>query len=783
MPDYKIKKVAVVGSGDMGSQIAAHMTNAGLSVLLLDIVPRNMPDRSVLAKEALAKMQRAEPSPFMHPENAKLITPGNLEDDLDKCSDADWIIEVVLENPRVKSDLYRKIDVVRKEGSIVSSNTSTIPLQILVNGQTEKFARDFLITHFFNPPRTMRLMELVVGKKTSPEAVQTIEDFCDRALGKGVVRCKDVPGFIANRLGLYFLQCGVNAAFDLGLSVEEADAVFSASAGMPKTGIFGQYDLIGLDLMPQIVESFLSTLSSGDPFCTANVRHPLIEKMIAGGYTGRKSKESKGGFYRHVKTETGVVVEAIDLVKGEYRESRKAKLETILAAGDNLRALCDAPDKIGKFAWNVLSRFLAYAAEHAPQIADDIAAVDAAICLGFNWRWGPFELIDKLGAKWLADKLKVEGRAVPELLQKAADCCSFYRVRNGNMEHLVSQDKYKPMVRPEGILLLDDIRYASSPVARNKVANVWDIGDGVLCFEFHTKMNTIDDSTLSLLKDTIAQVEESGGKHKGLIIYNEGHMFSAGADLKKILFQITTSRFSDLSNLLRCGQDVFHALRFARFPTVSAPAGLVLGGACEISLHCSAIQAHAETYMGLVEALIGVIPGWGGCTQMLGRAIVAKRASDDPFATVFRLFETISQARKSKSAFDARDLAFLRETDGITMNRDRLLFDAKQRLLKMAENYTPPEPLKLNLPGLAGCKALHKIIEDKRAEGKILPHDVVVQKSLATVLCGGEGDADAIVTEAQLLELENREFMKLGRLPETIARIEHMLKTGKALRN
>jgi 3-hydroxyacyl-CoA dehydrogenase len=780
MPQSQIKKVGVIGSGVMGSQIAAHVSNAGMPVVLLDIVPAGAEDRSGLAKAAIAKMQKTEPSPFMHPENAKLITAGNLEDDLAELATCDWIIEAVLENPQVKSDLYKKIDSVRKLGSVVSSNTSTIPLRNLVRGQSDQFAKDFLITHFFNPPRYMRLLELVAGEKTSPETAKAVSGFCDVALGKGIVSCKDAPGFIANRLGIFFLQCGINEAIELGLTVEEADAVFSRPAGMPRTGIFGLIDLIGLDLMPLIAKSFLSTLPENDPYREVNIEQPVVAKMIAEGYTGRKGK---GGFYRIKKTETGKVSESIDLKTGAYRPTRKAKPESIQEANGSLRALCEAPDNIGKFAWRVLSKTLVYAASLVDQIADDIAAVDSAMRLGFNWQFGPFQLIDIVGADWLVKKMESEGRAVPAFLRQAAACCSFYRTEGGRLEYLVDKKSYQPVVRPEGVLLLADVQRSSAPVLENEKASVWDVGDGVLCFEFHAKMNSIDETTLALLKKTVGVIEKSGGKYKGLALYNEADFFSAGANLGQAMFALNISMYSMLGDMIRQGQETFNVLKFARFPTVSAPSNLALGGGCEISLHCAGIQAHAELYMGLVELGVGIIPCWGGCTQMLGRAFALKKEDEDNVAPVMKVFEVISGASQSKSAFYARDMLFLRKADGITMNRDRLLFDAKKRVLELAKGYKPPEPLKLMLPGPAGYAALDKVILDMRASGKASPHDVTVFKSLATVLCGGDTDGKTLVTERRLLELEHREFMKLEHTPETAARIEHMLKTGKMLKN
>lgn len=774
-----IKKVAVIGSGVMGSQIAAHITNAGIPVLLLDIVPKDASDRNVLTKGALEKLQKADPAPFMHPKNARLITAGNLEDDLDKLKDVDWIIEAVLENPQIKSDLYKKIDAVRKPGSIISSNTSTIPLGVLIGGQSEQFAQDFLVTHFFNPPRYMRLLELVTGPKTRSEAADIIRDFGDRRLGKGVVPCKDTPGFIANRLGVFFLQTAVNAAFDLGLSVEEADAVFSRPTGMPKTGVFGLLDLIGIDLMPLIAKSFMATLPQDDAYRVANIQHVLIDKMIADGYTGRKGK---GGFYRLNKTETAKVKESIDLKTGLYRPSEKVKLAAVEAAGKNLRALCETPDKIGRFATTVLLQTLSYAASLVPQIADDIVAVDKAMRFGFNWQYGPFELMDRLGAGWLAARLKADNKPVPEFLQKAADK-SFYRIERGQLEFLSIQGEFKAVQHAPGVLLLADIKRAGKPVIKNGSASLWDIGDGVLCLEFHTKMNAIDPDTLGMVRKSVDLISESQGRWKGLVVHNEADNFSVGANLGLALFALNISMYPAIEDLVDKGQASYHALRFAPFPSVAAPTGLALGGGCEITLHCSAVQAHAETYIGLVEVGVGLIPGWGGCAQMLGRAFAAKKRFGGPIPPISHVFETVSMARVAKSAFDAQEIGYLRPTDSITMNRDRLLFDAKQRVLDLAKDYKPPEPWQYNLPGPTGRAALNLAIEGFKLLGRALPHDVTVSKALASVLCGGEHDFTTPTSEEQILAMEKREFMKLVHLPETVARIETMLKTGKPLRN
>ncbi|MDD5586929.1 MAG: 3-hydroxyacyl-CoA dehydrogenase NAD-binding domain-containing protein [Alphaproteobacteria bacterium] len=772
-----VKQVAVIGSGVMGSQIAAHITNAGVPVLLLDIVPKDAADRSALAKGALEKLKAAEPSTFMHPGNAKLITPGNLEDDLGKLRDADWIVEAVLENPQVKSDLYKKIDGVRKMDSIVSSNTSTIPLSVLIKGQSDVFAKDFLITHFFNPLRYMRLLELVTGPKTRPDAAEKMRHFCDTRLGKGVIPCHDTPGFIANRLGMFWLQSAVNAAIDLDLTVEEADEVCGKPMGIPKTGVFGLLDLIGIDLMLLIGKSLVGTLPANDPYSVIYHEPPLFQKMIADGYTGRKGK---GGFYRFAKTEKGKVKESLNLKTGEYAPSQDSNNPVVAAAGKNLRALCDTQDKIGNFAWRVLSETLSYAFQLVPATVADITAVDEAMRLGYNWQWGPFELIDQLGAGWMMQRLIKENRPVPELLRKAADK-SFYRAE-GKLEFLALEGSYEPVKRPQGVLLLSDVKLAGKPMLSNASAAVWNIGDGVLCFEFTSKANAIDADILTLLDKTRNVIGDGRGAFKGLVIYNEGTNFSVGANIGFFLDCIKNAKWAAIEGIIKQGQAAYHALRFAPFPVVAAPMGMALGGGCEITLHCAAVQAYTEAYLGLVEANVGLIPGWGGCTQMLGRAYDARDRSGNTKPAVNQAFETISAAKVSKTAADAMDLQYLRPTDGITINKDRLLYDAKDKVLHLARDYHPPEVWQFHLPGAAGRSALDLVIETARQGGKVSPHDETIWKALGAVLCGGDNPAGPL-GEEQLMELECREFMRLIRTPESAARIEHMLNTGKPLKN
>lgn len=794
-----IRKVAVIGSGVMGSGIAAQVANAGIPVVLLDIVPKNADDRSALAKGAIEKMLKADPAPFMHPKNAKLVAPGNLEDDLALLGDCDWIIEVVLEDLKVKHATYEKIQKHRKKGSIVSSNTSTIPLHNLVEPFGDALAQDFLITHFFNPPRYMRLLELVVGPKTRKDAAATIEKFCDINLGKGVVHCHDTPGFIANRLGVYWLQAGLAEAINLGISVEEADVVMSRPVGFPKTGIFGLLDLVGIDLMPHLAESLLSTLPAKDAYRDLYQDYPFIHGMIAQGYTGRKGK---GGFYRLSKEGGKKEKQALSLSadkfdEGMYYKAGKPKPAAAEAGKAGLRAVMESDDLAGRYAWAVLSKVLAYAASLVPEIADDVAAVDEAMRLGYNWKKGPFEMIDDLGPAWFAEKLAAEKIAVPDLLKKVGGG-TFYKVENGKQHFFGTDGKYHPIARPEGVLLLRDIKLYSKPVIKTASASVWDAGDGVLCVEFTGKMNTMDTEVF----DAYAQASKliTAGKYKAMVIYNEGSAFSAGANLGLALFAMNIALWPQIEELITAGQRAYMNLKYAPFPVVAAPSGLALGGGCEILLHVDHVQAHAELYTGLVEVGVGLIPGWGGCKEMILRyraeeqdnyrkAVGGERLwmapQNTPMGAVRKAFETIGTAKVAKSAQEAKSLRYLRATDGITMNRDRLLFDAKKKALEMAKDYKAPERVaEIRLPGPSGKVALDMAVADLRKSGKATPYDVTVSGALAAVLTGGKkADWTRPMTEDDILRLEVEEFMELVKNSGTAARIEHMLDTGKPLRN
>ncbi len=775
MSDTNIRKVCVIGAGTMGAGIAAQVANAGVPVLLLDIV-RDEDDRDAVARGAVEKLLKTEPAAFMTKSAAKLVETGNIDDHLGKVAECDWVVEVIIERLDLKQNLYAKLEKVRKPGTAVSSNTSTIPLEQLVEGRSDAFRKDFLITHFFNPPRYMRLIEIVAGPESDPETVASVTDFVDRKLGKVPVDAEDSPGFIANRIGTFWMQVAINSAFDMGVSIEEADAIGGKPMGVPRTGIFGLVDLIGIDLMPHLQSSLTSTLAKNDPYQAIARSEPLIDKMIAEGYTGRKGK---GGFYRMNREGGKKQMEAIDLATGEYHPAaRPAPVGGAAAKGD-LGALIETPGKVGDYAWAILGPTLSYSASIVPEATATILGVDDAMKLGYNWKMGPFEMIDRIGAAKLRARLEAEGLPVPELLKTVGDG-TFYRIEGGKQQYLGTDGAYHDIPRAAGVEHLSDIKLSAQPIIKNASAALWDVGDGVAALEFTGKMNALDGDVMKLIGQAIPIVAE---KFKALVIYNEGGAFSVGANLGQAIFAMNIAAWSEIDKLVKGGQDAFKALKYAPFPVVAAPAGMAVGGGCEVALNADAIQAHAETYIGLVETGVGLIPGWGGCGEMLGRWLANPALPEGPMPAVSKVFEIVSTATTSRSAANAKELGFLRPDDGITMNRDRLLYDAKQRALAMVDGYTPPAKPEFTLPGETGRAALKLAVDDFVKQGKATEYDAVVAGELANVLTGGDTDMTQSVTEDDLLALERDSFVRLVRNPQTQARVEHMLETGKPLRN
>ena len=778
-----IKKVAVIGAGVMGAGIAAQAANAGFEVELIDILPRDpaVTDRDAIAKGAIEKMLKTNPAPFMNKRNAKKIRPGNIEDNLDRLADCDLIIEAVFENPEVKSATFKKIDAHRKPGSIVASNTSTIPLHALIADQSEQLKKDFVITHFFNPPRYMPLLELVTSQHNSPELIATITRFMDEKMGKGVIPCNDTPGFIANRIGTYWIQSGINEAVDRKLTIEEADAVVGKPMGVPPSGVFGLVDLVGLDLMPYITKSLVEKLPATDAYVVGNRSNPVIEKMIADGFIGRKG--GKGGFYRRDENKKDF---SVDLDTGNTRsktDKKKLNIEAVTnAKKGGLKALFETHDKYGDYAWAVFKKTAIYAAEHAHDISSGVTAIDDAMKLGYNWRQGPFEMLDKIGVDYFINRVKAEGGTVPAFIEQAAGK-TFYRTQKGKLQFMQKDGGYTDVVRPEGVLLLSDIKRASKPVATSGVlakklgmgAALWDIGDGVLCLEFTSKMNSLDFYTMKMINKACDMIE--AGKFKALVVHNEADKFSAGANLGMALYALKSKQYWIVDKMVKSGQEAYKRLKYAKFPVVSAPSGLAIGGGCEILLHSHHVQAHAELYTGLVEVGVGLLPGWGGSTEMLCRAKQNKRLPNGLMPAVATAFETISTAKVSMSAQDAKDIGYLRDTDGITMNKSRLLADAKAKALELIAAPKLEQPFDIVLPGPAGKAALNLAVDGFYQKGAVTPYDVVVSDKVAQVLTGGaDAGPGMIVTQDYLRALEHKHFMELVRDSRTVKRIETTLK-------
>ena len=794
----EIKQVAVLGSGVMGSGIAAVLANAGIPVLLLDIVPKEG-GRNSLAEGAIEKQSKGGTPGFAHPKFKKLVTPGNMEDDLAKLGECDWIVEVVVEKLAIKHDVYKKIDAVRKKGSIVSSNTSTIPLHELLDGMPGDLAKDFIITHFFNPPRFMKLLEVVPSPEFDQTRFKNFCDFADRTLGKGVVLTKDTPGFLANRIGVYWMTAGLIDAQRIGITVEEADAVMGKPLGFPKTGMFGLYDLIGIDLMPLIAQELLNTLPPEDEFRKLYQLPELVKKMIAEGYTGRKGK---GGFTRMVPDANGKKKkEIIDLKTGEYRPEKKPKLESVDAAKAGIAALLSHPDIGGKYAAAVMLKTLHYAASLIPEISDDMYSVDQAMVMGYAWKYGPFQMIDKLaipgksGTDVFAGALQQAGMSVPPIIAQALGK-KLYDTSSGKLEQFNIGGKFTPVPIPDGSLMLADIKLTQKPVKKNASAQVWDLGDGVACLELTSKQNTWDPENLKMVAQLPELVKEKG--FRAVVVGSDADNFSFGANIGYFLLATNTASWWAISDMVKQGQDAFMGVKYAPFPVVTSLAGMALGGGCELNLHADAVQAHIESYIGLVEVGIGVIPGWGGCKELLFRHVAAGEAAQKaiqsgkrpehligggPMGPISKVFEYISMAKVAGSAAEAQDMLILNSKSGITMNRRRVLADAKARALAMAENYTPPEQRTIRLPGESGYLALKLAVDNFRANGKATPHDETVSLALAHVLTGGDTDITQEMTEQQILDLEHEYFMELCKTPQTRDRIAAMLNTSKPLRN
>ena len=768
----KFRRAAVIGAGTMGSGIAGHLANAGVDVVLLDVASA-APDRDAVATRALERLRSQNPAPLMHPDHAARIATGNVEDHLDRAGDCDWIVEAIVERIDVKRDLYDALDRVRRPGSLVSSNTSILPLALLTERMSHTMRSDFCITHFFNPVRFMRLLEIVRGPDTRPEAVEGLARFCDLRLGKGVVHCRDTPGFLANRVGVHALQAGLFEAVAQGVTIEEADAVMGRPMGIPKTGLFGLYDLIGLDLMLDVAASLAMALPPDDAFQRVAEGLPVMRDLVSAGYTGNKGA---GGFYRG----SADAREVVDLQTGGFRPTVRPQAEAAsVGERDGLRALAEHPSPAGRFARRVLAHALGYAASLVPDVSGEIVPIDEAMKLGYGWTRGPFEMIDSLGAGWFRDLLAAEGFPIPPVFDALGDS-SFYRVREGRVVHFVMGHGHRPLVHAPGVVRVADFKVIEPPMLSSRAASLWDVGDGVACLEFHTKANALDPESMASMRRALDKVAEH---HAALVIHSDAPHFSVGFNLEFVRACIVERRWQALDDALVAFQHTCRAAKHAPFPVVSAPSGMALGGGFEVLLGSDRVQAHANVVVGLVEPLVGLVPAGGGCKEMLLRWTGSARDEAARVAGALRVFELIGMSRTATSPELARSLRLLRATDRTTMNRSRLLADAKASAVELAGRYEAPAAPAIFAPGGSAYDAMCAMLDDMAGKGVASPHDMAVSRCLARVLAGGDAQSGRLIDEEELFGLEREAFLTLARTPETAARITHMLDRGRPLRN
>ena len=798
-----VKKAAVLGAGTMGAQIAAHLANAGIPTLLLDIAPPppgsseaetrplGVQDQNAIARAGYEAAKKAKPAAFSTADRASLVTIGNLDDDLPKLKECDLIIEAVVENLEIKRSLYEKVEQHRKPGSVIASNTSGIPLKLLAEGRSDDFRAHFLGMHFFNPPRYMHLVELIPTKATKGEVACSMSGFLDERLGKGVVVAKDRPNFIANRIGTYGALVTMRTMIDDGYSIEEVDKITGPAAGRPKTATFRTFDLVGLDVFAHVVKNLHENLPD-DPEREMFVMPEFVTKMIERRLLGNKTK---AGFYQRKQDEGGKrEIWTLDTATLDYRAAQKVKLPSLDVAKniedtrERLKTVVWSKDRVGAFLWKTISKTLTYTAERIPEIADTVVEVDRAMRWGFNWELGPFEVWDAIGVEKSVAKLKEEGRAVPANVQAMLDsgAKTFYKQENGQRFYFdFVTSNYVPLADPPGTIILKSLKDRTGVIKKNSGASMIDLGDGVACLEFHSKMNSIGGDTLEMLRFAIAETEKN---FVGLVVGNQGVNFSVGANLMLMLMEAQDENWEELDMIGRYFQSSVMSLRYSAKPVVVAPFQMVFGGGCEMVLHADRVRASAETYIGLVEVGVGIIPAGCGTKEMLVRAmdsIPADMKDADPFPFVKRAFETIALAKVATSAEQARDFGFLREEDSISMNADRLIADAKQQVLALAAaGYVQPQQrtdiLALGAPGLATLKlGVHLM---KRA-GYISDHDALIGEKLARILTGGDLNHTTRVSEQYLLDLEREAFLSLIGTRKTQDRIGHMLKTGKPLRN
>jgi 3-hydroxyacyl-CoA dehydrogenase len=806
--ERRIEKAVVLGAGTMGSRIAAHFANAGLPCVLLDIVPPNLPadapaaERNRIVRSGLEAAKKSKPAAFFTSALAEKIAIGNFEDDLARCAEADWIIEVVAENLEIKRKLLARVAQFRKPGAIVTTNTSGLPVHLIAEGMSEELQQHWAGTHFFNPPRYLKLVEVIPGPKTSREVVAALSEFCDRRLGKGVVIAKDTPNFIANRIGTFSMLNALRLMGTLGMTVEEVDACTGPAVGWPKSATFRTADIVGLDVLVHVVKNIYETAPNDESRERYKVPG-LVEEMVKRGWLGDKTGQ---GFYKKVRGDGQKEILALDVNTMEYRPRQKAKFgslemgKAIEDTRERLRAvvgpLLDGQkgDKAQQFMWGGLSEMCLYAARRVPEISDNVADVDRAMRWGFGWELGPFEMMDAVGVKAFAAQVQKEGRAIPQVMEKVLSSGrkGFYESEKGATTVFdICTGGTRRVEEPKGIIILKALKDAGREIEKNAGASLIDLEDGVVCCEFHAKMNAIGADLIAMMHKGLKRLETD---FDAMVIANQATNFSVGANLMLVLVAAQEQEWDELHLAVKQFQNVNLAVKYAPKPVVAAPQGMALGGGCEVALHAAKIQAAGEAYIGLVETGVGLIPGGGGTKEMLIRANEHAAGGEDLdlFHALKPVFEAIAMAKVGTSAEECRDLGYLRREDSISMNRDRLVADAKEAALALARGgYKRPaaswqegaQTTQIKVLGeqfLTGAKlAIHMMVRG----GYASEYDAHVGRKLANILAGGPLTAPQMVSEQYVLDLEREAFVSLCGEKKTQERIAHTLKTGKPLRS
>lgn len=794
-----IRKAAVIGSGIMGSGIAAHLANVGIPCLLLDMVPKELTAdeaskgytledpvvRNRLAIGALAKLKKNMPSPLYDVAFAERITPGNLEDHLSRISEVDWVIEVVVENLQVKKNLLSQIEHHWNPGTIVSSNTSGISIQEMVANCSEAFQKCFLGTHFFNPPRYMKLLEVIPGIKTDPEIVQQMKSFGENVLGKGVVLAKDTPNFIANRIGTYGLLITLQEMLNNGFTVEEVDAVTGPAMGRPKSATFRTLDLVGLDTFIHVADNVYVNITK-ETEKAAFEAPEVLTSMVARGWLGEKSGQ---GFYLKKKGTNGSEIWSLDLTSMEYTPQKKVTSGSLEAAKlakgarGKTKALIATGDRYSEFAWNILKQVLIYSAEKVGEIADSIHDIDEAMKWGFNWELGPFETWDAIGLVRSVERMEKEGLSVPSWVKEwiAQGNQSFYQKEKGNI-YVMSEQGYKQIEQPPEIIRLSSLKEQNKIVKGNDGASLIDLGDGVACLEFHSPNNAIGADILTMIQQSLEEVRNN---FDGMVIANQGRNFCVGANIMLLLMEAQDEEWDEIDNIIRLFQNTMYKVKRFEKPVVAAPHRMTLGGGVEACMPADQVIAGAETYYGLVEVGVGLIPAGGGCKEFAMRVsqrVGHPEAELQPYLN--QVFETVGMAKVSTSGHDAKRLGYLRSTDRIVANQDHLIYQAKQAVLQMSRaDYEPIPEEKIRVVGSEGKAVLQLGAIGMRESGYISDHDLLIAKKLAHVLAGGDLPAGSLVSEQYMLDLEREAFLSLCGEMKTQQRMQHMLTKGKALRN